>query len=91
MNSMLVGQKNSQPGGSMSDDKLGKARSFRPRPIVERRLEDAETLGLNVSKIVNDVLENHLREYLIKEVEAEKASIQAREKRMKQLLAEPIA
>jgi hypothetical protein len=47
----------------MSKRKL--PRAFRPWPANEERLDFAdEKLGLNVSELINEVLEQHLRHHL---------------------------
>ena len=42
------------------------ARSFKPWPENQERLEYAQKLGLEVSQIVNELLKEHLRPYLTK-------------------------
>ncbi len=42
------------------------ARSFKPWPENQERLDYAQRLGLEVSQVVNDVLKEHLRPYLEK-------------------------
>ena len=37
-----------------------KYRSFRPTPKNQERLEFADNIGLNVSELINDVLEKHM-------------------------------
>ena len=36
-------------------------RNFRPSPINQERLEFADKIGLNVSELINEVLEKHLK------------------------------
>jgi hypothetical protein len=67
--------------------KFGRARSFRPRPDVEKRLEDAELLELNVSHLINEVLGDHLTDYLQKHVNRERERLAARQKKLRELLA----
>ena len=40
--------------------KLGKPISFRPLPLVEKRLTQAATIGFDVSGLINHVLSKHL-------------------------------
>ena len=42
------------------------ARSFKPWPENQERLDYAQKLGLEVSQIVNELLKEHLRPYLTK-------------------------
>jgi len=59
----------------MAREKLGPARGFRPLPKVQERLQFAERFGINCSELINRVLENHLREYLAKELQSRKAKL----------------
>jgi hypothetical protein len=45
-------------------EKRATQRNFRPWPDVQERLEVAEDLGLNVSQLINEVLERYLSEHL---------------------------
>ena len=45
---------------------LSSARSFKPWPENQERLEYAQKLGLEVSQIVNELLREHLKPYLTK-------------------------
>lgn len=45
--------------------KVAHSRNFRPWPTNQERLDFADkTLGLNVSEVINEVLEQHLRKHL---------------------------
>jgi hypothetical protein len=46
--------------------KQASPRGFRPAPEVEERLQYAEKLGLKINAVVNDLLREHLGEYLDK-------------------------
>lgn len=45
-------------------EKRATQRNFRPWPEVQERLEVAEELGLNVSQLINEILESHLYNHL---------------------------
>jgi len=81
---------NRQPGGLMPKEKLGATRTFRPRPKTAERLEYAETLGLNQSKLINDVLEAHLRDAIARELKENANSIEERQKQIREALKAPI-
>lgn len=46
--------------------KLGSTKGFRPWPENQERLDYAEKLGLTMSEIINPILKEHLRDYLVK-------------------------
>jgi len=74
----------------MAKTKQGRSRGFRPRPDTERRLEYAETLGINISELVNDVLDKHLRDALIKHVQSQKDEIERRRNKLREALNAPV-
>lgn len=54
-------------------EKLGPAKAFRPKGKTRERIEFAEKLGINVSDLVNRILDEHLRDYLAREVKQQQA------------------
>ncbi len=48
----------------------GKQRSFRPWKENQERLELADRIGLNVSELINEVLQKHIKEHM--EIKARK-------------------
>jgi len=42
------------------------SRTFRPWEHIDAELKTAEDLGLNVSQLINEVLELHIREHMKK-------------------------
>ena len=44
--------------------KKEKSRTFRPTPKNQERLEFADRIGLNVSELINEVLETHFRAHM---------------------------
>lgn len=52
-----------------------KSRSFRPWNDTGKRLEYAEKLGANVSELINEVLNDHLKPYVEKVAEAREKEI----------------
>lgn len=55
--------------------KKNSTRGFRPKGKTRERLEYAEKLGLNISELVNNILEDHLRDYLSKEIKDRQAAL----------------
>ena len=47
-------------------EKSGKQRAFRPWPENAARLDYAENVGINLSEVINQVLKDHLKPYLVK-------------------------
>jgi hypothetical protein len=64
--------------GHMRSQKTSQ-RGFRAWPENEERLEFAEEIGLNVSEVINEVLQNHLKE-----------TLEAKTKKMREQLAVPV-
>jgi hypothetical protein len=64
-------------------EKSGPTKGFRPWPGNRERLEYAERLGITPSQVINEVLEKHLRDYLLK-IRKEKAT------QMQQALEAPV-
>jgi len=56
----------------MVKNRMGQTKGFRPRGKTAERIEVAEKLGMNISDLVNKVLDKHLRQYLEAEVEQRK-------------------
>jgi hypothetical protein len=44
--------------------KKEKSRTFRPTPENQERLEFADRIGLNVSELINEVLETHFKTHM---------------------------
>ena len=61
-------------------EKRYEQRTFRPWPTNQERLSFAdEKLGLNVSEVINEVLEKHLKSHL-----------EAKAKRLREALSTPV-
>ena len=56
-----------------------KQRSFRPSPKNQERLEFADRIGLNVSELINEVLEKHF-----------KALMEAKARNIREALSQPV-
>jgi len=59
----------------MANDKAGGTTGFRPRGKTAERLEFAERFGINRSELINRILEDHLRNYLAREVEKKRTQL----------------
>ncbi|MCW5554464.1 MAG: hypothetical protein KIS67_20190 [Verrucomicrobiae bacterium] len=54
-------------------------RTFRPWPENQERLEFAEKVGLNVSEVINEVLQKHL-----------KKDLEAKTRQLREVLSAPV-
>lgn len=70
---------NCQPSLAMKGAIMSKAtyRSFRPWPDNQKRLELADRLGLNVSEVINEVLEDKFDDVLRKKSRKIQEALQA--------------
>lgn len=59
----------------MPNGKVGAAVGFRPRGKTAERLEFAERFGINRSELIGRILDDHLRDYLEKEVEKRRVQL----------------
>jgi hypothetical protein len=66
---------NKQPGGLMDEKKPTTSRAFRAWAEVQDELQAAETLGLNVSELINQVLKKHFSEHMKVEARKRKAEL----------------
>lgn len=57
-------------------EKAGSSRGFRPRGKTAERLEYADRLGINVSELVNEVLDAHLKDALKRRIERQKETLE---------------
>ncbi|MFO1487984.1 MAG: hypothetical protein U1F65_05865 [Verrucomicrobiota bacterium] len=60
----------------MTVEKAGRSRGFRPKGKTLVMIEDADKLGLNVSELVNAVIEKYGANVFRPAIEAKKAELQ---------------
>ena len=65
---VLMWSRRPRQKGATAVKKPNKTRGFRPWEETGRRLDYAEQLGANVSELINEVLQNHLKPYVEKVV-----------------------